>query len=92
MTARVKKHENRVDKYNPEGVKQTVITRATLPKPEPTPEQKAAKKVIAKLRRIAKTLPHTAEDQRNGIGDYNDYQAWVEVNDLIWQIEREEKL
>jgi hypothetical protein len=32
MTARVKAHENRVDKYNPEGVKQTIITRAILPK------------------------------------------------------------
>ena len=95
MSARVKNHENRVDKYNPEGVKQTIITRATLPKPPKaplTPEQKTAKKAAAKLRRIAKTLPHTAEDIRLGKGDNDDYQAWNTVLDLQGQIEREHKI
>jgi hypothetical protein len=92
MSARVKKHENRVDKYNPDGVKQTIITRATLPKPEPTEEQKAAKKPIAKLRRIAKTLPHTAKDIQEGKGEYADYEAWSTVMDAIYKIEREVKL
>jgi hypothetical protein len=95
MTARVKNHENRVDKYNPEGVKQTIITRATLPKPPKaplTPEQKTAKKAAAKLRRIAKTLPHIAEDIRLGKGDNDDYTAWNIVVDLEWQIKRENKL
>lgn len=86
FTARVKAHEVR------EEIKQTVITRATLPKPDPTPEQKIAKKGALKLRRVAKTLPHTAQDQREGKGDHDDYQAWCTVNDLAWQIEREFKL
>lgn len=92
MSARVKKHENRVDKYNPDGVKQTVITRATLPKPpkpEPTPEQKLAKKGIAKLRRVQKLFPHTAEDIRTGKGTHEDYQIWSMLGNLIWDVQRE---
>jgi hypothetical protein len=60
MTARVKAHEVRVDNFNPQGVKQTTITRATLPKPpkpELTPEQKTAKKAVAKLRRALRVIP-----------------------------------
>jgi hypothetical protein len=98
MTARVKKHENRIDKYNPEGVKQTVITRATLPqppKPELTPEQKTAKKAIAKLRKVQRTLPNHGPSpiEKDQTGqDYNDYLAWATVNELVWNIQREAKL
>lgn len=91
VTARVKKHEVREDKRDPlaPGVKQTVITRATLPKPEPTPEQKKAKKGIAKLRRLMKQFPHTAADQREGNGTIDDYNVWVLLNDLEWKIRQE---
>lgn len=64
MTARVKAHENRVDNYNPQGVKQTVITRATIP---PTAAevaaqeaakaaQKAANKAAAELKKFMKKI------------------------------------
>ncbi len=92
MVARVKNHENRVDNYNPQGVKQTIITRATLPKPPKAPltdAQKANKKAIAKLNRIARTLPHTAEDQRAGKLQEGDYEAWITVQDLIGELHRE---
>ncbi len=99
LTARVKKHENREDKYNQgEFVKQTVITRASLPKPpkpELTPEQKIAKKAIAKLRKVQRTLPNHGpsiiEQEQTG-QDYNDYKAWDTVNSLIYEIQREHKV
>ncbi len=98
MTARIKAHENRVDNYNPQGVKQTIITRATLPKPpkpELTPEQKIAKKAIAKLRKVQRTLPNhgpsVIEQEQTG-QDYNDYVAWSTVNSLIWDIQKEAKI
>jgi hypothetical protein len=100
MTARVKAHENRVDNYNPKGVKQTIITRCTLPKPPKpplTPEQKIAKKAIAKLKHVHRVLPSNAQ---LGVGawpngdkfEYSDYQAWNTVGNLIWDIQREAKL
>lgn len=82
FTARVKKHEVR------EEIKQTVITRVTFPKPELTPEQKVAKKYALKLRRIAKTLPHTAEDQREGRMYEGAYEAWSTLCDLAWKLEK----
>jgi len=95
LTARVKAHENRVDKYNPQGVRQTIITRATLPKPpkpELTTEQKIAKKAIAKLRKVQRTLPNHGPSvlEQNETGqDYNDYLAWSTIHSLIFQIQRE---
>lgn len=79
FTARIKKHEVR------EEIKQTVITRVTLPKPELTPAQKGAKKVAAKLRRAAKKI---LPDVRN-VQDQADYQAYCKLNELAWEIERE---
>jgi hypothetical protein len=97
MTARVKAHENRVDKYNPQGVKQTVITRAALPKPPKaplTPEQKIAKKAVTKLRRVQLHLPNSAQLSTGTWPDgtkfeYSDYVAWGKVGELIWNIQRE---
>lgn len=103
MSARVKKHENRVDKYNPEGVKQTIITRATLPKPPKaplTPEQKTAKKAVARLNRVRMHLPNNANTGThtpNGKFEYvwtgyDAYLAWSTVTELIWNIQQEHKL
>lgn len=102
MIARVKAHENRVDKYNAQGVRQTIITRASLPKPpkpELTPEQKTAKKAIAKLRKVQRLFPTIAELRdkspvarcwANGDKfEYSDYQAWGTLGELIWTIQRE---
>jgi hypothetical protein len=95
MTARVKAHENRVDNYNPQGVKQTIITRATLPKPpkpELTPEQKIAKKAITKLNHVMRTLPNhgpsVIEQEQTG-QDYKDYLAWSTIHTLIYNLQRE---
>lgn len=93
LTARVKNHEARPDKYDPlaNSIKQTVITRATLPKPpkpELTAEQKIAKKAIAKLRKVQRTLPQNARYYTEG-QDYNDYLAWSTVGELIWNLQRE---
>lgn len=101
MTARIKKHENRVDNYNPQGVKQTMITRVTMPKPPkpaPTPEQKIAKKAIAKLRKIKRTLPDAGQqcNDRNEDGskkwEYEQYQAWGVITELIFKIQQEHKI
>jgi hypothetical protein len=91
MTARVKGHELRKDNFNPEGVKQTVITRATLPKPpkpELTPEQKIAKKAVAKLNRALRVIPAGSvwsEDNGNRL-------AREAIESLIWDIQRENKI
>jgi len=92
LTARVKAHENREDKYNPGVfVKQTVITRASLPKPpkaELTAEQKIAKKAIAKLRRVQRKLVMgSVWDEDSG-----DRQARQTIDELIGDIYRENKL
>lgn len=100
MTARVKAHQNRVDNYNPQGVKQTQITRATLPKAPKaplTPEQKLAKKAVLKLKHIQRVLPNNSQ-LANGTWpdgskfEYSDYLAWGNVGELIWQIQSEAKI
>lgn len=96
MSARVKKHEARPDKYDPlaTAIRQTVITRATLPKPPKpplTPEQKIAKKAIKKLRSVQRTLPNSLNACKDG-QDYDDYLAWNTMHELIWEIQKEHKV
>lgn len=88
LVARVKKHEDRPDKNDPTNtVKQTVITRASLPKPEPTPEQKLAKKGALKLRCIMKLFPHTAQEVQIEDKVFFDRLVDSEVYNLLFDLE-----
>ncbi len=90
ITATIKKHETRVDKYNPEGTKQTIITRASLSKESLTEEQKQAKKGALKLRRaIKKAGLIDSAYEANAVGRPEDYDAYCTLSDLRWQIEQE---
>jgi len=84
LTARVKAHENREDKYNPGVmVKQTVITRAKL---TPRTFTKEDKKAIAKLKRILKAIPYSMTED----GGTENYEAHKTLDDLIVKIQRGE--
>jgi hypothetical protein len=77
LTARVKSHENREDKYNPGVmVKQTVITRAKL---TPRTLSKEEKKAVAKLKRILKTIPYSLTED----GGTENYEARETLGNLI---------
>ena len=97
ITASVKKHDLRVDKYNPQGVKQTVITRASLPKPpapKPTKAMKINRKAKALLNHASKTLAHTAQHHYDGglpgiTMLSGDYEAWSTVTNLMWELDKE---
>ena len=75
LVARVKKHDVR------DGVKQTVITRAAVPVPPPTKEQKKA----AKARRYAQRIA-------NRIGRSTDYDAWMIMCEVVNKILAEERV
>jgi hypothetical protein len=81
LTARVKAHENREDKYNPGVlVKQTVITRAKL---TPRTLTKEDKKAIAKLKRILKAIPYNMTED----GGTENYEAHKTLDNLIIAIQ-----
>lgn len=97
FTATVKKHENRVDKYSPDGVKQTVVTRATLPKEPPTDAQKRAHKAALKLGRIMKKSGFLTSRgpisawQAKEEGRPEDYEAYITLSQLQWELFEEER-
>jgi len=89
ITATIKKHETRVDKYNPEGAKQTIITRAKI---TPRELSKEEKKAIKRLKGVRKGLDAymEAEYETTGSQFTGYWDASQLINDLVESI-RERK-